>query len=489
MKGKNAFVEKLVSEHFTRNRDLFAHAPLGIVITDSGGRIIRKNTTLEEISGISEVDSDIFAGGKIRYFNKQSKILSWDEMPAATALRTRRIIDNVEIGTSLNKGEIRWSAVTAVPLDSGYNYVVVMFRDITTGRSALEKLHESEERFRLLSESGGISVGFYSVEGKVLFLNRKAAEYFDGNPEDFTGKGLQEIIEDSSGNKYLGRIARASLTDRVFTFEDRVHYKNGNEWYSSIYSRVCNPAGEVIGVQILAKNITRQKNIELKLRQVTAELREHTNRLQDMIENERLQLSRDLHDVVGQRLAALNFYCSWLRTKIGDKVEGIDTAMNDIENILNDTIKCVVEMSYGLRPDILDELGLCSAVEWQIAEFRRNFNIECSFHFLPSGIDVDKKHSLAVFRIIQEALTNILRHSKATRASVGINMKNNNLRVVIRDNGIGIDPAILTSLKSLGLIGMKERARAFGGEVYFTNLKGGGTRILALFPLKHAGMN
>jgi PAS domain S-box-containing protein len=181
MKGKNSFVEKLVSDHFTKNCDLFALAPLGIVITDSGGRIIRKNTTLEEITGISAEDSDIFAGGKIRYFDQQNKILSWDEMPAATALRTRKIVDNVEIGTSIDKGPVRWSAVTAVPLGSGYNYVVVMFRDITTGRSALEKLHESEERFRLLSESSGISVGFYSVEGKVIFLNRKAAEYFDGH--------------------------------------------------------------------------------------------------------------------------------------------------------------------------------------------------------------------------------------------------------------------------------------------------------------------
>jgi signal transduction histidine kinase len=219
---------------------------------------------------------------------------------------------------------------------------------------------------------------------------------------------------------------------------------------------------------------------------VTKDLREHSNRLRDMIENERLQLARDLHDIIGQRLAALNFYHSWLRSKIGDKVEGIDPAMDEIANILNDTIGSVVEISHGLRPDVLDELGLSSAVELQAAEFERTFGIECKTSSSPERFEPGKDLSLAAYRIIQEALTNISRHSKATRASVGINVRDRSLRVLITDNGIGIDPSKLESLKSLGLIGMRERAGSLGGKVRFSNLKGGGTRVLALFPLNEA---
>ena len=609
MKGNAEFIEKLVNDHFCRNCDLFARAPLGIVIVDSGGRILEMNRTFGMITGMTGDEKEIHAGGKIRYFDKHKEVLSPEELPWSVALKEKRIIDNVEIASSWDKAELKWSSVDVIPLDSSCNHAIVVFRDImesrilsdrlsesltkyrtlyensfdaifltdpggdthsanpaacrmlgmteeeicsrrreeimdttdpaylpaieerkatkkfcgelvmirksgekfpvelsssvfrspegkeyssmivrdiTARKLSLEKLHESEEKFRLLSESAIESVGFFSPEGKVIFLNRKAAGIYNGKPEDFTGKDLTAMAGAREGKKYMRRIINASSTDRVFTYEDRIRTTGGVEWYTTTCTSVCNSRGQVTGVQVISRNITRRKKAELKLRQVTKDLREHSNRLRDMIENERLQLARDLHDIIGQRLAALNFYHSWLRSKIGDKVEGIDPAMDEIANILNDTIGSVVEISHGLRPDVLDELGLSSAVELQAAEFERTFGIECKTSSSPERFEPGKDLSLAAYRIIQEALTNISRHSKATRASVGINVRDRSLRVLITDNGIGIDPSKLESLKSLGLIGMRERAGSLGGKVRFSNLKGGGTRVLALFPLNEA---
>ena len=606
MKGNTALVEKLVNDHFVRNCDMFAESPLGILIIDGGGSIIKINSAFEEITGITGDDKDIQAGGKVRYFNRDKVLFSPEELPWSIALKQKRIVDNVEIAVSWDNAELKWSSMTVIPLDCSCNFAIVVIRDImkskilsdklresetkyrslyensfdaifltdpggdthsanpaackmlgmteeeirsrpreevvdttdpaylpaveerktknrfcgeltmirkggekfpvelsssvfrspegreytsmivrdiTARKLSLEKLHESEEKFRLLSESASEGVAFFSPEGRIIFLNRKAAERYNGKPEDFTGNDLKAMTGAREGSRYMKRIINASSTDRVFTYEDRIKTVKGIEWYTTTCTRVCNSRGQVIGVQVLSRNITRRKEAELRLRQATKDLREHSNRLRDMIENERLQLARDLHDIIGQRLAAMNFYYSWLRSKIGDKVEGTDPVLDEITRILNDTIKNVVEISHGLRPDILDELGLSSAVEWQAAAFERTFGIECKTFSYPPRVEPGKDLSLAVYRIIQEALTNISRHSKATRASVGINENGRSLRVLIRDNGVGIDPSKLDSLKSLGLIGMRERARSLGGEVHFTNLRGRGTRVLALFPL------
>ena len=146
MKGNTALVEKLVNDHFVRNCDMFAESPLGILIIDGGGSIIKINSAFEEITGITGDDKDIQAGGKVRYFNRDKVLFSPEELPWSIALKQKRIVDNVEIAVSWDNAELKWSSMTVIPLDCSCNFAIVVIRDIMKSKILSDKLRESETK-------------------------------------------------------------------------------------------------------------------------------------------------------------------------------------------------------------------------------------------------------------------------------------------------------------------------------------------------------
>jgi signal transduction histidine kinase len=230
-------------------------------------------------------------------------------------------------------------------------------------------------------------------------------------------------------------------------------------------------------------DMTDRINYEKVLKQSSQELRQLTQHMEEVRENERTEISRDLHDDLGQKLTALNMDISWLKSRIGVQSRGVENKLKEMVHILNDTIESVRKISYGLRPSILDDLGLYSAIEWQLTEFKKSSGINYSLSFIPRDLEIDKKISLTVFRILQESLTNIARHSKATRVQVNIKSGKAAIKVIVRDNGIGISKEKISNHKSFGLVGMKERARTYGGKVIIRSNESEGTTIILEIPL------
>jgi signal transduction histidine kinase len=260
-----------------------------------------------------------------------------------------------------------------------------------------------------------------------------------------------------------------------------------------LFISVYSPAkGYVVAV---FDNITSRKQAEEKLRSSRSRLRALASRLQKVREEERIMVAREIHDKMGGGLTGLKMDLSWLSRIMGnaDHGEARIALMNKIQTanaLIDQMMQVVRRISTNLRPSILDDLGLIAALEWQLSEFTKETEIQHEFETTIEYINMDGDNTIAVFRIFQEALTNVARHSQATRVTVILEGGERSLFgdesfvLEIRDNGRGITEQEIMNPESLGLLGMKERVLAFGGELSISGKPGGGTILVLQIPQK-----
>ena len=384
------------------------------------------------------------------------------------------------------KGVISWVYGLSKPiLDASGNTIgfIGTNTDITDLKLAEENLKQSEEKYRLLSEQSGVGVGLYSKDGIILYYNNKALKNLGGKLEDYVGRSLTEVFGKKDGIKYLKRVKESIRFRKNLLFEDNFSSPTGNYWFASSHSLYSNSKGEVIGVQVVSHDISERKQFESQLIQTTTELRELTRHLVEVREEERTAIARDLHDDLGQKLTALNMDISWLKTRIGVQSRNVENKLEQMVQMMNNTIESVQKISLGLRPSILDDLGLIPAIEWQLTDFHKSSGISCNYSCSPKDISIDAKVSLMVFRIVQEALTNIARHSGATKASIKISLAKGIIEILVKDNGSGINQNKIDSNKSFGLIGMRERVNIVNGEISISSNEDEGTRVYVRIPV------
>ena len=217
------------------------------------------------------------------------------------------------------------------------------------------------------------------------------------------------------------------------------------------------------------------------------EMRGLASHLQSVREDERTQVAREIHDELGQTLTGLSMDLSWLEGKLStDGAEAhptlIETAKSMSKNI-DGAIGMVREISSQLRPGILDAAGLIAAVEWQAARFQNRTGVECRLDFPCGELRLDKDRSTALFRIFQEILTNAARHSKATAVNATLGRDSGEIVLEVKDNGRGITDAEIHDSKAFGIMGMRERTAALGGEFRIEGTHAEGTRILVRVPM------
>lgn len=234
----------------------------------------------------------------------------------------------------------------------------------------------------------------------------------------------------------------------------------------------------------LTAEIAERKKAEDELKRITEKLRLLAKRMHIIREEESTTIAREIHDELGQALTAIKIDVAWLSKRYSN-----DTALVDglfmISNTIDDTIKTVRRISTRLRPRLLDELGLISAIEWQVKEFRTRTGINVDLFVPGENISLTPVVSSALFRIFQEAITNVSRHSKATNLLVEINQKNHKLNMIVRDNGSGLPENYMNKDHSLGILGMLERASSIGGKVELKSVPGGGTEVFVKVALNH----
>ena len=232
-------------------------------------------------------------------------------------------------------------------------------------------------------------------------------------------------------------------------------------------------------------DITDRKQADEQLRTSREQLRALSLYLESVREEERTNLAREIHDELGSLLTGLKIDLSWLAKKTSREQELILAKIKSMYELIDEAIQTVKRISTELRPGVLDDLGLSAAIEWAGQEFEKRTEIKLEFTSRPKDIILDGDRSTAIFRIFQEALTNIVRHANATNARISLKQDGDRVVLRIRDNGKGIDKKQLSDPKAFGLIGMRERAMSKGGDVKISATPGGGTTIIVSIPLKN----
>ncbi len=215
---------------------------------------------------------------------------------------------------------------------------------------------------------------------------------------------------------------------------------------------------------------------------IREQLRNLSNHLQNIREEEKTRIAREVHDELGQSLTALKMDLVCLKEELPDQQSDLQERVQTMSGLIDSTITSVQRISSELRPQILDVMGLCEAISWQAQEYQKRTNLQ--FDRNCEQVSISKELTTELFRIFQEALTNVVRHSQADRVRVQLNQKDEQIVMEIEDNGQGMPLEKINAPQSLGLIGIRERVLFLGGDVEFLGEPGKGTRVVVKIPLK-----
>jgi signal transduction histidine kinase len=232
-----------------------------------------------------------------------------------------------------------------------------------------------------------------------------------------------------------------------------------------------------------SRMISEKEQAEEQLKHSYLQIRRLASHLQNIREEERASMAREIHDELGQQLTALKLDVAWLSLKLKETDPPVFEKIKGMEKLLSTCLITVKKLASELHPALLDRLGLIEAIKWQSGEFEKRTGIKISLYLPKELTGISSKTNIALFRIYQESLTNVARHSGATTVLCNLVVENENLVLTIEDNGKGFDVATTEQNHSLGLLGMKERSVMIGGKYVLTSQPGKGTTVEATLPV------
>jgi signal transduction histidine kinase/CheY-like chemotaxis protein len=247
----------------------------------------------------------------------------------------------------------------------------------------------------------------------------------------------------------------------------------------------CTPCrldnGDVLWEGIMT-NISQSKFAGIGLKQSQEQLRELSSHIQDAREQERLHIARDIHDDMGGTLTAIKIDIAWLIDRLNSQNPQLLDKAKGIESLVDRCMKSANNILRTLRPSVLDSFGIIAAIEMEAEEFEKRTSISCPINQIDEGVEIGPEASIALFRIFQETLTNIMKHAKASEVTVEIANRKNGVDLVISDNGCGLKEVDRQKPRSFGLRGIQERVAHFNGKVVISSKPGKGTKIEVHIP-------
>jgi PAS domain S-box-containing protein len=246
--------------------------------------------------------------------------------------------------------------------------------------------------------------------------------------------------------------------------------------------------GNPLYISFTLLDVTKQKAAELELIKLNSELRELSNHLQDIREEERSEIAREIHDVLGQNLTVLKMAASWAQKHIHDNPAGAERRLEELMEVTDETIHASRKLYNALHPNMLDDIGLVAAIQWHANSFTKTTGIDIEVYSDFSHKILNSKIRLGLYRIYQESTTNILRHANATHVLVNLSKHDGLLTMTISDNGVGFDTNKVDILHSHGLLGLRERVYAMSGKLNIKTAVGQGTSIEVIIPMNEEFM-
>ena len=383
---------------------------------------------------------------------------------------------------------IRWLRGNSIPQkreDGSILWNGAIF-DITELKKAEESIRKNEKKFRDLLEATPDAMVIVNEDGLILMTNHQAENIFGYTREELFNQRVEMLMPDSFRNKHKeqrhGYVTNPAARSMGKSLDLIAKKKNGTIFPVEIsLSPLITEEGMFISAAI--RDITERKAAAAALEESYQSIRRLTEHLQNVREEERTSIAREIHDELGQQLTVMMMDVSWLEKRVPADNEIAHKKIDDLLKLMENTVKTVRRISSELRPSVLDDLGLVVAMDLQLKELEKRSGI-CTKLIAPKRepvLPVAVKNGM--FRIFQESLTNVARHSGASKVIVTFENKNGKIVLTIKDNGSGFDEKKAAEKRTLGVLGMKERANVMGGEYLISGEPGKGTTIVVSVPV------
>ena len=466
-------VEEALKESEEKYRTIFENTGTATVIIEEDTTISLANAEFEKLAGYSKEEVE---GRK-----------SWTEFVMTDDLErlkeqhdARRIDPNAVPRQHELKFIDRWGNVRdlflTVDLISGTKKSVASVLDITESKRAEERLREYEARYRHLLDH--MPDGVALIHGKqIVRVNPPMARMF-GYPSPGSMEGLSLLDLASPGS---GEIVRQQSTQRALGQQGKNRFqfqglrKDGSTFSAECTLTVDRSEAKAFVLAII-RDVTERKTYE-EQRKLLSE------RIMTVQERERASIARELHDEMGQALTGIKMDMAWIKSHMKCTDEAVLDRFEELGNLVDTTIESVRRMAAALHPSVLDRLGLTAAIEWYAGQFERRGGVECIIESESSDLGIDNNTAINLYRIFQEALTNIARHARASRVDIRIAEDQGCLTICISDNGRGIPSQKLLGPMSLGIAVMRERAELIKGRLDIQSRRGKGTTVTVQVPV------
>lgn len=358
----------------------------------------------------------------------------------------------------------------------------------------ITKLEEAEKELNSLKQT---LIKIEKNTKSILFKitpDYKISDVF-GSFDEITGCKVEDFVEKERNwlelvhsedyhkvKEYLAEMFHFTNLQKSFSY--RLIKPNGEVvWVESFVENISDDRGKILFLETLTTDITERKEVEERLKASQEEMRNLAMYFESLREEEKKRLAFEIHDELGHILTAMKLELSWVLKKKFLREDVLHEKLHKMIDMIDLTIRKVRSISSQLRPSVLDHFGITAAIEWQAKEFQKQTAIRCRLFLPKQEIQLNESKSIVVFRVFQEILTNIARHANATRVDIHLDVDGNNLVLTVSDNGKGIKVEDISAKKSLGIIGMKERASSVNGKLTISGVSNIGTTVTLTIPI------
>ena len=365
--------------------------------------------------------------------------------------------------------------------------VVLFYQQSGQRRAADLALDGAKARVDDVVESAMDAIITVDENQRIVLFNRAAENVFGYARSTVLGQSLDILMPASvreTHHEHIRRFARTGVTsrrmgDQTVLVGRRV---DGAEFPIEASISQHSESGRRLFTVIL-RDVTERVRVETALRRSQDELRELAAAASSVREQEKSRVARELHDELAQSLTALKMDVNWLKERMAAEQKPLVAKLESMQAMLDTTVKATRRISSDLRPLMLDDLGLIPAAEWLVNNFVQRHGIHCQFTADPPDLELQDPHATAIFRIMQESLTNVARHAQASRVEITLDGANGELTLRVRDNGCGFAPADPRKPNSFGLVGLRERVYLLDGEITVDTAPGKGATIEVRIPM------